>query len=194
MTGLTVVYINGIEAYTPWSKIGIFPCSYHRDDVINWKHFLRYWPFVRRIHRSQRPVTRSFDVFFDLRLNKRLSKQSWGWWFETPSHPLWRHCNGKSNAGMRIIITFNISNSSSFPPIVSRRDQLRGVNKMADRQFADNFFKRILLTVWYIDSDFTPVSSVWGNGLALNRSRHFCLRKLPRFLKNIRSGVQNECR
>ena len=43
---------------------------------------------------SQRPVTRSFDIFFDLRLNKRLSKQSWGWWFKTPSHPLWRHCNG----------------------------------------------------------------------------------------------------
>ena len=31
----------------------------------------------------QRPVTRSFDVFFDLRPNKRLSKHSWGWWFET---------------------------------------------------------------------------------------------------------------
>ena len=44
---------------------------------------------------SQRPVTRSFDVFFDLRLNKRLSKQWWGWWFETPSCPLWRHRNGK---------------------------------------------------------------------------------------------------
>ena len=42
---------------------------------------------------TQRPVTRSFDVFFDLRLNKQLSKQWWGWWFETPSHPLWRHCN-----------------------------------------------------------------------------------------------------
>ena len=42
---------------------------------------------------SQRPVTRRFDVSFDLRLNKRLSKQSWGWWFETPSPPLWRHCN-----------------------------------------------------------------------------------------------------
>ena len=42
---------------------------------------------------SQRPVTRSFDVFLDLRLNKRLSKQSWGWWFETPLLPLWRHCN-----------------------------------------------------------------------------------------------------
>ena len=42
---------------------------------------------------TQRPVAQSFDVFFYLRLNKRLSKQSWGWWFETPSHPLWRHCN-----------------------------------------------------------------------------------------------------
>ena len=42
---------------------------------------------------AQRPVTRSFDVFFDLRLNKRLSKQWWGWWFEMPSSPLWRHCN-----------------------------------------------------------------------------------------------------
>ena len=42
---------------------------------------------------AQRPVTRSFDVFFDPRLNKRLSKQSWGWWFETPSRPLWRHRN-----------------------------------------------------------------------------------------------------
>ena len=42
---------------------------------------------------AQRPVTRSFDVFFDLRLNKRLSKQSWGWWFETQSCPLWRQCN-----------------------------------------------------------------------------------------------------
>ena len=124
------------------------------DDVIKWKHFPRYWPFVRGIHRSpvnsphkgqwrgalifsliclwingwvntdlawwrhqmeafsallaicagnspvpgefpaQRPVTRSFDIFFDLPLNKRLSKQSWGWWFETLSRSLWRHCRG----------------------------------------------------------------------------------------------------
>ena len=40
---------------------------------------------------AQRPVTRGFDVFFDLRLNKRLSNQSWGWWFETLLRPLWRH-------------------------------------------------------------------------------------------------------
>ena len=42
---------------------------------------------------TQRPVTRNFDVFFDLRLNKPLSKQSWGWWFETLSCSLWRHRN-----------------------------------------------------------------------------------------------------
>ena len=42
---------------------------------------------------AQRLVTRSFDVFFNLCLNKRMSKQSWGWWFETPSCPLRRHSN-----------------------------------------------------------------------------------------------------
>ena len=46
---------------------------------------------------TQRPVTRSFGVFFDLRLNKRLSKQSWCWWFETLSSPLWRHRNEADN-------------------------------------------------------------------------------------------------
>ena len=44
---------------------------------------------------AQSPVTQSFDVFFDLRQNKRLSKKSWGWWFETLSGPLWRHCNDR---------------------------------------------------------------------------------------------------
>ena len=43
---------------------------------------------------AQRPVTRSFDVSLICSLNKRLSKQSWGWWFETLSCPLWRQCNG----------------------------------------------------------------------------------------------------
>ena len=48
---------------------------------------------------ARRPVTRSFDVFFDLHLNKPLSTQSWAWrwWFETRSHSLWCHCNGKDS-------------------------------------------------------------------------------------------------
>ena len=46
---------------------------------------------------SQRPVTRSFDVFFDLCPNLRLSKQWLGWWFETLSCSLWRHSNALPN-------------------------------------------------------------------------------------------------
>ena len=42
---------------------------------------------------AQRPVTRSFDVFFDIRLNKQLSKQSRRGWFETSWRSLWCHCN-----------------------------------------------------------------------------------------------------
>ena len=44
---------------------------------------------------AQRPVTRSFDVFFDLHPNELVSKHCGGWWFETPSCPLWRHRNVK---------------------------------------------------------------------------------------------------
>ena len=54
------------------------------DDVIKWKHFPRYWSFVPGIHRSlvnslhKGQWRRALMVFFDLRLNKWLSKQSWG--------------------------------------------------------------------------------------------------------------------
>ena len=50
-------------------------------------------PLVTGGFTPQGPVTRSFAVFFDLRLDKLLSKQSRRQWFETPSRPLWRHCN-----------------------------------------------------------------------------------------------------
>ena len=111
-------------------------CGNHHDDVIKWKHFPRYWPFVRGIHRS--PVNsphkgqwRGALMFcFHLRLNKRLSRQSWGWWFETPSHPLWRHCNdmvgfpsiceavlkkmSKTNSSLQNLIMMTSSNGNIF--------------------------------------------------------------------------------
>ena len=65
------------------------------DDVIQWKHFLRYWPFnspVTDEFPAQRPVMRSLNVSCDLRLNKLLHKQSRRRWFETPSRSFWRHC------------------------------------------------------------------------------------------------------
>ena len=69
------------------------------DDVTQWKHFPRYWPFVRGIHhwpvnsphKGQRRGALLFSFIYDL--NKRLSKQSSGWWFETPSRSLWRNWN-----------------------------------------------------------------------------------------------------
>ena len=70
------------------------------DDVIKWKHFPRNWPFVRGKFTVPRwvPRTKASEAglwcFFDIRLNKRLCKQSWGWWFETLSRLLWRLCNG----------------------------------------------------------------------------------------------------
>ena len=80
----------------------IVPC--HRKLFSWWRHQMETFSALQAIcagnsqvpgeFPTQRPVTRSFDVFLDLRLNKRLSKQSRGWWFETLPHPLWRHTNG----------------------------------------------------------------------------------------------------
>ena len=71
---------------------------------------------------AQRPETRSLDVFFDLRLNKRLSKQSRGWWFETLSHPLWRHRNEGKIGHNDILRLFPHSRPNSFE--ITRKSRL----------------------------------------------------------------------
>ena len=87
-----------------WYVLYILLCTYDtvdeiHNDVIKWKHVPRYWPCVRGIHRSpvNSPHTGQWRgaLMFSLicALNKRLSKQSWCWWSETPSRSLWRHCN-----------------------------------------------------------------------------------------------------
>ena len=71
----------------------------NHDDVIKWKHFPCYWPFVWGIHRSPGNSPHKGQwrgaLMFSLICVwiKRLSKQSWGWWLETLSCPLWRHYN-----------------------------------------------------------------------------------------------------
>ena len=60
---------------------------------------------------AQRPVTWSFYVFFDLRLNKWLSKQPWGWWFDTPPWSLWRQCNVKITPLMWTLMSGKVINS-----------------------------------------------------------------------------------
>ena len=66
------------------------------DDVIKWQHFRVGGPLCgesagHRWYPPLRPLTRGFVIFFDLRLSKRLSKQSRRRWFETPKRSLWRH-------------------------------------------------------------------------------------------------------
>ena len=102
------------------------------DGVIQWKHFPRYWPFVRGIYRSplnsphkvQQHGALMFSLIFAM--NKQLSKQSWCWWFAMPPHPLWRHWNVGSvwcslvpvdfilltnNLGPRLLIRINFNPS-----------------------------------------------------------------------------------
>ena len=89
------VWVNEIS-----KGIHIGDCkAFYHDDIIKWRYLPRYWPFVRGIHRS--PVNSSHKGQWRGALmlslicasNKRLSEQSWGWWFETPWRSLWRHCS-----------------------------------------------------------------------------------------------------
>ena len=63
---------------------------------------------------SQRPVTRNFGIFFDLRRNKRLSKQSRCRLYESPPCSLWRHCN----VSKKVHILLDIYNHSDISFIV----------------------------------------------------------------------------
>ena len=72
-------------------------CSH--GDVIKWKHYPHYWPFMRGIHwshvnsphKDQWRGVLTFSLICSF--NKRLSKQWCGWWLETPLRPLWSCCN-----------------------------------------------------------------------------------------------------
>ena len=85
---------------------GVIPVGMQFDGWVMhpwWRHqmetFSALWPFVREIHRS--PVNSPHKgqwrgaLMFSLICIwiSLLSKQSWGWWFETLCRPLWRHCN-----------------------------------------------------------------------------------------------------
>ena len=78
------------------SRFSMIPNTY--DDVVKWKHFsvighlCGEFTGPRWIARTKTSDAELW-CFLDLRLNKRLSKQTWGWWFETLSRPLWRHGN-----------------------------------------------------------------------------------------------------
>ena len=103
---LTNVYLSAAVYCRTVPKIQLQSTQFHCVHIARWRHQIEIFSALLAICAGnspvpgeltpQRPVMRSFDVFFDLRLNIRLSKQSWGWWFETLSRPinyLWCHSN-----------------------------------------------------------------------------------------------------
>ena len=83
---------------------------------------------------AQRPVTRSFDIFFDLRLNKRLSKQSWGWWFKTWSRPWWRHCKGMEALVIRLCLLLSSITRQKISPCLMIPVIISSIISMMSRQ------------------------------------------------------------
>ena len=108
-----------LRRHHPYNEIVTLLLSHKHDDIIKKETFspllaLRAGnSLVTNEFPSQRPVTQSFDIFFDLCLNKRLGKQWWGWWFEMPLCPLWRHCNVLT----KCVLSFqNISHDKQMAP------------------------------------------------------------------------------
>ena len=106
MLSVNRVLLNGLmKAYTSH----FFSWWHHQMET-----FPRYWPFMQRMHRS--PVDflhkdqwrGAVMFFFHLCLNKRLSKQTWGWWFETPWSSLWYHCNIQCLVALSLELLHNI--------------------------------------------------------------------------------------
>ena len=108
---------------------------------------------------TQRPVTRSVDAYFELCPDKRLSKQPWGWWFETRPHSLWRHrnvrpccvllwfCTGQTPCSLHLhkgnnwVVQWQWCIPVPFNTLRPRQNS---------RHFPDDIFKRIFLNknVW----------------------------------------------
>ena len=88
-----------------------------------WRHHMETFSALLAIYAGNSPVTgefpahrlvtRSYNVFFDLCLNERLSKQSWCWWFVTPSRPLWRHSNDALKYGLCVEISLKAIHKTS---------------------------------------------------------------------------------
>ena len=113
VSGLASIDGVGINLSPQWFKY--FMTNTWKHSWINtldnpwWRHQMervpRNWPFVRGIHRPSMNSPQKGQwcgalMLFLIGLTKRLSKQSWGWWFETPSRSLWRHCNTNTKSGL----------------------------------------------------------------------------------------------
>ena len=93
------IYMNDVR----WGGVRHMETQEHEESHAWWRHQVETFSALLALctgnspvtgeFPAQRPVMRSFDVFFDLRLNTQLSKQPRSWGFDTPTRLLWHHCN-----------------------------------------------------------------------------------------------------
>ena len=123
-------------------------------------------PLVTGGFLSQRPVMWSFDVFFELCLNKRLSKQSRNRWFETPSRSLCRHCNGYPS---EIYLKLKSSENSSVRKLFPNRLEIfyrswllycRALYKMSRRlgSWSGWYERKRVCRIWVLDVFSAPLT------------------------------------
>ena len=160
-------FVSYFGLITPWEsclqlKINIFYKFSVSFQLHTWRRhrmeqFPCHWPFVWGTpvtgeFPSPRPVMRVVDVLFDLRLNKRLSKQSRRRWFETPSRSLWPHCNDWQIVNLQFHTMFCLWWRGMPHPYAPSGD--RAINTLRPRQngrhFPDDIFKCIFFNenVW----------------------------------------------
>ena len=90
LPGLMMKFIELI--HWPMAEISKFFMSVCQSPW--WCHEMETFSVILALCAGNSPVTRAL-VLSSITLcpNKWLSKQSWGWWFETPLCSLWHHCN-----------------------------------------------------------------------------------------------------
>ena len=102
---------NWIKYYSYGSYIG----NTHTDTPW-WLHQMETFLVLLALYAGNWPVAGEFPhkgqwrgalmFYFDLRLNKGLIKQLWGWWLETPSRSLWCHCNAHTQPGIKALSVY----------------------------------------------------------------------------------------
>ena len=146
------------------------------DNFIKWKHFPRYWPFVRGIHRW--PVNSPHKgqwcgalMFVLSAPEKQLSKPSRRRWFDTPSRSSWRHRNERTKlyATIRCQVAWRFCNQHLWSQIAntlgSTSIRYRSDAKMAGRCLID--VDPMALAIWDIIWDSQEITFILFCGIFL---------------------------
>ena len=114
------------------------------------------------------PNTKASDAepwcFFNLGPNKRLSKQSWGWWFETPSRSLWRHCHACEDRGSLSLTEINQAITECMACLIKFYHQWAGCN------YSSNFHGGLVEPQLLAITAAINIIPVWDRGISCQKT------------------------